>query len=167
MTTVFILLLYVLPMLIAGSIHYFDKTTKTLGDFFEFWWAIFLPFFNIVTSIAVPIYILYNSNWLQRIKDIKIKSVIIIFCSFLLISCGNSDSVKMSKSEYLKLKGLPPERELIVGEQEYCKITTASDNHEYYSQEVGMSGYAIGDIYIHYIDCKFCARKAVKARNKE
>lgn len=159
MTTTFILVLYVLPMLISGSIQYFDKTTQTLGDFMDMWWAIFLPFFNIFIAICVPISILWESDWLQRIKDIKIKSVIIFFCSFLLFSCGNSENIEMSKEEYNKLKNIPPPRVLSVGYQENETITTGSDGHEYYSQEVGMSGYAVGSIYIHYIDCEFCAKK--------
>lgn len=91
-TTTLILLLYVLPMIISGLFHYFDKSTKTLGNFMEMWWAIFLPFINSITAICVitGIFMEYleDKNWLQRIKDIKIKSVIIFFFLFLLLSCG-------------------------------------------------------------------------------
>ena len=92
-TTTFILLLYVLPMIIAGLIHYSDKDVKTLGDFMEYWNVIFLPFFNMFCVIVFPFYklvfYLEKTNWLQRIKDIKIKSAIIFFCSFLSLSCGS------------------------------------------------------------------------------
>ena len=94
-TTTFILVLYVLPMIISGLLHYFDPKTKTLGDFMDMWWAIFLPFFNFITIICVPfgmfIDYLESSNWLQRIRDIKIKSVLIFFCFFTLFSCGKQE----------------------------------------------------------------------------
>ena len=99
-TTGFILILYVLPMIIMGLIHYFDKTTQTLGDFLYYWWAIFLPFFNIFLAIAFPFAMLVeyveNKNWLQRIKDLKIKSVIIFFCYFLFFSCAKNQDYRPS-----------------------------------------------------------------------
>jgi hypothetical protein len=94
-----------------------------------------------------------------------LKKLAVLVSLFLFFSCGNSESIKISKQEYNELKNLPPERVLILGKQVGCKIITASDNHEYYSQEVGMAGYATGDIYLHYINCEFCA-KTIKTERK-
>lgn len=85
--------------------------------------------------------------------------LISIFGLFLIFSCKNSETIEIDKAEYNKLKNLPPERILTIGNQEDRKILVGSDNHEYYAQKVGMSGYAIGDIYLHYVDCKFCAKR--------
>ena len=93
MTTTFILVLYVLPMIISGLIHYFDPKVKTLGDFMDMWWAIFIPFFNFIIPFYMFMEYIENSNWLQRIKDLKIKSVIIFFCSILVFSCGKQESI--------------------------------------------------------------------------
>ena len=87
------------------------------------------------------------------------RKIISIIGLFLLFSCVNSETVEISKEEYNKLKNLPPERILTVGTQQGCTIVVASDKHEYYAQEVGMSGYATGAIYLHYVDCKFCAKR--------
>ena len=91
--------------------------------------------------------------------------VISILGLFLIFSCGNEDTIEINKAEYNKLKNLPPERILTVGTQQGCTIVVASDKHEYYAQEVGMSGYATGAIYLHYVDCKFC-EKRLKADGK-
>lgn len=92
-TTTFILLLYVLPMIISGLLQYFKLKTRTLGDFFgNLGFLIFIPLLNISFFITTLIFGNYiKSKWLQSIKDIKIKSVVIFFC-FLLFSCGNLET---------------------------------------------------------------------------
>jgi hypothetical protein len=156
-------------MIISGSIHYFDKQTQTLGDFLEYWWLIFLPLFNIIPLIIYPLaYImeyLENSNWLQRIKDIKIKSVIIFFCSFLFFSCGESKCIKISKEEYSKLKGVnqseyPKYFKLEISTLDYKEsgIILGNDNHEYL---VFYYGTDTGNVE-HYVDCKLCAKRNKK-----
>lgn len=85
------------------------------------------------------------------------RKLIFLFSSFLVFSCGNSETVTVSREEYNKLKNIPPPREVIINE-EYYEIKVASDGHEYYSQIVDKGGYVVGYIWLHYIDCKFCAK---------
>jgi len=67
-----ILLGYVLPLIITALIHYFDEPTETVGDFFKYWWAIFIPLINIYFSIGLPIYILFTSGYFKNLSNKKL-----------------------------------------------------------------------------------------------
>lgn len=76
----------------------------------------------------------------------------------LFLSCDRHDSVVISREEYNKLKKLPLEKLLEIGEYGDNSIVTGSDGHQYYSQGVG--GYSRQRIYIHYVDCKLCVKRS-------
>lgn len=67
-----ILLGYVLPLIITALIHYFDEGVITVGDFFKYWWAIFIPVFNIFTAIFVPLHILFTSGYFKNLSNKKL-----------------------------------------------------------------------------------------------
>jgi len=82
------------------------------------------------------------------------RKLIFLFSSFLVFSCGNSETVTVSKEEYNRLKNIPPPKIITFSEgQKNKEVVVASDGHEYYQQQVE---YYI--IYLHYIDCKLCAK---------
>ena len=77
--TTILLLLYVLPLIIVGVIHYLDPEVKTLGNFLTGFWCIFSPGVNILYAILLLIQELEGRinigfyDFIERIKNIKIK----------------------------------------------------------------------------------------------
>ena len=91
------------------------------------------------------------------------RKISLTLVSVLLFSCGNNE-VTISKEEYNKLKGVKHSeypKSLKLNGEDYS-IILGSDGHEYYNQIVGKSGYATGDIWLHYIGCKKCVNSAKK-----
>lgn len=91
------------------------------------------------------------------------RKLVFLFSSFLVFSCGNSETLTISKEEYNKLKG--------VKQSEYPKyfklndsglsitnsdgIVLGSDGHEYLVISWGRNTMDVE----HYVDCKFCAKR--------
>jgi predicted membrane protein len=72
-----IIVLYVLPMIIVIVCTYFDEGVTTIGDLLEFWWAYFIPAFNLFIALIIPIYYIHiqlklEERW-EKFKNIKIK----------------------------------------------------------------------------------------------
>jgi hypothetical protein len=92
------------------------------------------------------------------------KNILLISSLFLLFSCGNdTERVLLTRKEYNRLKGVKPEypKEVTIDEMTW-EITLGSDGHEY-CYNSGGNAY----VCFHYVDCKLCATRAVKARNKK
>jgi hypothetical protein len=93
------------------------------------------------------------------------KKLTLILGLFLLFSCGNdTERVLLTRKEYNRLKGIKPSeypKEVTIDEMTW-DITLGSDGHEYCDN--GGGNYYI---CFHYVDCKLCATRAVKARNKK
>ena len=73
-----ILGLYFGPMVINMIFVYSDKdSVSTVGDFLKFWWAYFIPVFNLFMTICLPIYYInehlkFGERW-EKFKNIKIR----------------------------------------------------------------------------------------------
>lgn len=68
---------YVIPMILAMLITYFDEDTETVGDFLRYWWAFIIPIINLATTLGGIFAIIYNftkfnKRW-QNFKNIKLK----------------------------------------------------------------------------------------------
>lgn len=84
-----ILAFYILPMVVNLTYHYFDKGVSTVGDFLEIWHLFLIPVVNLIVMFCIPIIELsIRVDW-KKIKNKKIKIIILILSSFLLFSCGN------------------------------------------------------------------------------
>ena len=79
MTLNLIILLYVLPMVINIAFQYFEDKAETVGDLLKFKHYYFIPVFNLIISIIIPIYFVDKfygekfSSWWERFKNIKIR----------------------------------------------------------------------------------------------
>jgi len=81
---VVIIIFYIIPMILAGLIHWFDKETKTMGDFLDAWWVILIPILNIFALVVTSLDFFIdrikkygmgkkmNDSW-NRFINIKIK----------------------------------------------------------------------------------------------
>jgi hypothetical protein len=79
-----IIIFYIVPMLLIASIHWFDKSVKTVGDFLRGWWFYLIPLLNIAVLFGFIMFSFVNKliekkvdtkivdNW-TKIMDIKIK----------------------------------------------------------------------------------------------
>ena len=62
---------YVIPMILAMLMHYFDKKTETVEDFLHYWWAFTIPIINIISVLGVTFIII--GEYYQKFKNIKLK----------------------------------------------------------------------------------------------
>ena len=73
-----ILGLYFVPMVVNMAFMYFDTDgVETIGDFLKYWWAYFIPGFNLFMTLCIPIYYIdtqlkLGERW-ERFKNIKIR----------------------------------------------------------------------------------------------
>ena len=72
-----ILGLYFVPMVINMLFAYYNKYVYTIGDLLYYWWAYFIPVFNIFMTLCLPIYCIdvyfkLGKRW-EKFKNIKIR----------------------------------------------------------------------------------------------
>jgi hypothetical protein len=70
-STLFIVVLYFIPMILTMLFAYFHDNTETLGDFLRWSWMYFLPIANVVGLVCFLV--IFLKNFWNRIKNIKIK----------------------------------------------------------------------------------------------
>lgn len=75
--TEIILVFYVAPMVLLGLGVFFDRETKTMGDFIDCLKFMVIPVFNIVMLIGVIIMVLWENldlqkNW-EKFRNLKIR----------------------------------------------------------------------------------------------
>lgn len=73
-----ILGLYFVPMVINMLFAYYNnKYVCTIGDLLYYWWAYFIPGFNIFMTLCLPIYYIdtylkLSERW-EKFKNIRIR----------------------------------------------------------------------------------------------
>ena len=95
----------------------------------------------------------------------NVKKSMLVVIPFLLFSCGNSDKIEINKAGYDKIKGAKSEYPKIITfdiedyeKEKYFEVYLGSDGHEYQSHK---ESHLLSQ-WIHYIDCKFCAKRNKK-----
>ncbi len=89
---------------------------------------------------------------------------LILICSFILFSCGNSDKIEISKEEYNQLKGgeqakYPKSFYLDTSElgtfSSSSGVILGSDGHDYLVLYKNSNAMNVE----HYIDCELCIKR--------
>ena len=90
------------------------------------------------------------------------KKLVLIVIPFLIFSCGNSDSILISREEYNKVKGIEEPKTFTVPDVTTGVFQTIVIDSCEYLFLVDGGGYNGGQTITHKGNCKFCEKRNEK-----